>query len=164
MAFQPIFLLSLAVLSGFCYAAGKLKYTCIEHECISSTDCAISINIIIPIVALVYLDPYPVLEVRQGEDAVVVCRTNDGGLYWMATGEPDTLYDNSSQINATGRRGIFTVRLDSKNGGMFVSTAVARNVQLMNNASSIKCTDYSLANSRKVTLIVRGISQLVHTG
>ena len=106
-----------------------------------------------------YLDPSPVLKVHQGEDAVVVCRTDDGGLYWMVTGEPNTLYNDSSRIKMTEQRGIFTVRLDSKNGSIFVSTAVARSVKLMNNGSSITCTDYSLANSRKVTLIVLGISK-----
>ena len=113
------------------------------------------------LVSLVYLNPHPVLEVCQGGDAVVVCWTNDGGVYWMATGVSDIIFDIFSQINKTVQQGIFTMRLDSKNGSNFVSTAVAHNVQLMNNRSRIVCTDYSLANSLRVTLIVLGMMVLV---
>ena len=113
------------------------------------------------IISLVSLDPHPLLEVCQGEDAVVVCRTNDGGLFWMVVGESNTRFGGSTQINTTEQRGIFTVRLDSKNASIFVSTAVARNVQLINNRSSIACSDNNLDNSLKVTLIVLGMMVFV---
>ena len=89
---------------------------------------------------------------------MVVCQTKNGGLFWSAPGESDTIFTVSSQLNATARRGIFTVTLVNISGSTIVSTAVAHNVQLMNNGSSLVCADSSnVANFRKVTLIVRGM-------
>ena len=88
-----------------------------------------------------------------GDTVVFTCITDTGRLVWSVNNNNELFY-LPGQVSEIGRtRDIFTLRLISVTGSVFVSTATAHNVSYGSNGINITCIDSDIISAGTNTRI-----------